>query len=192
MEDRYFVPFSPLVPGVAGGVVDSSRFEQLLHYWLGRRPAAEGVHVSIKARSRIEDCIWIGPVMCVSENVIELLTRHHVTGVSWCRARVADESGISHDRFSVLSITGRCRRLSLDRESCLETYTRDVRGKKFTFFRGLQIDWASWDGSEVFCGAEGMTGYCVMSERVVRVLRDNGVTNVDFQLSSEVEVPAIE
>jgi hypothetical protein len=124
-------------------------------------------------------------VVLMSSRVIDLLSGHGFSGWSSVAAEVLLKDGSTRLDYSCLQVLGRSGPTEDELRERIIQRPKLRGGNSAPGFRGLCFDPASWDGSDVFT-PEGYAGIFVLSH-VVDALLAAAVTNVDFQLASEVE-----
>jgi hypothetical protein len=96
---------------------------------------------------------------------------------------VHDQTGLHIPGYHGLAVTGRCGQVYPDRTNVVE---RTYPGGVYPFYRGEYFDPATWDGSDLFTGAKGVSVY--FTARVRDVFRAYGIGNVEFRRITEIEI----
>ena len=70
--------------------------------------------------------------------------------------------GVLLPGYHRLTITGRCAFITLDRDPA-KIVCRSVPAGRRAEHKGLPVDAPTWDGSDIFCAADGKTGYRIVT-----------------------------
>jgi hypothetical protein len=87
-------------------------------------------------------------------------------------------------------VTGRCASISFNKRADALVYRTKENGVRMPYFVGLRFDVNTWDGSDLFMGADRRTGWIVASERIERLFKRLKVTNCKFTQVENVELLA--
>lgn len=106
-----------------------------------------------------------GVNLAVSKKVYLILTSNAATGIQFFPIKIQD----LNEMYYGVQITGRSGPLSETKKGLIV---------------GYQFDLATWDGSDFFSPQN--TGLRFCSERIMKILKDNNSTNVEFTNIAEV------
>ncbi len=155
----------------------------------GERQATEPVRIRHTMGSILRDFLWAELYPLVNDRIKELLTASRLTGWSTYPVEVLDKNGHQVAGYHGLSIVGRCQSLTLDKEHSKLIYEENARGR-FPYYQGFSID--SWDGSDFMMGADGMTGFILVTDGVRKLFQKTRATNLRLEPASAVRVYAMD
>lgn len=122
--------------------------------------------------------------LLVSQRFVDVLRAHNFQGWGTLAVELYDRAGQLVPGYYVLVITGRCGRISRWRSLSIRGFL-----KTGAIGYGLHVNPSSWDGSDLFVPKE--SAYMLVTEPVMQALTGAGLTNLEFEPISEVEVPLI-
>jgi hypothetical protein len=133
---------------------------------------------------RPKDCFWasltVGPI--ISDRIVNLLREHSVTGWTTYPVRVVSRSGEELSGYQGLLPTSRCGQIDFTKGRPVPaSYNPGV-----TYYIGGEFDPVTWDGADIF--GSGTTVWIWVVERVKALLHQNGVTDIEFERLTEVEI----
>jgi hypothetical protein len=165
--------------GAFGGKVNVVDYEGMLYSWLGRMIPSRPLVVYNAVGHRLMDTIWMPPIPIFHLRVVEILLANNVTGFDTVPVTVVDHNSVNRE-YSMIRLLGRCRRLSLDADGALGTAYETRKNRMIPYYQGLKMEVGSWDGSDLFCGADGATAYGAATDRVRMLFEEHKVSNVTF------------
>jgi len=127
----------------------------------------------------------LAPVELISDRVVAIFKSFEITGWTTYPVVVHNKDGSKIDGYNGLAITGHCGQL--DDSRCIQKQfppPSSVAPSRLSWI-GYYFEEKSWDGSDIFI-PEG-TGIIIVTNRVKEIIRKNKLTNVDFELITEVE-----
>ena len=175
---------SPLRGTVHGD--DYSRMEQAHR---GRELSTEPIQVFAGMGRDPRDFIWVSLVPLIHQRVVDALTAAGCTGWSIYPVTMHGRKGVLLPGYHGLVITGRCASITFDRDPAKLVYRRSPNGWRAEH-KGLLVDAPTWDGSDIFCAADGKSGWRVVTPRLRNLFRESRITNVSFTPVHEVTVDA--
>jgi hypothetical protein len=135
---------------------------------------------------KLYDFVWAVLYPLIHTRVIDLLTPAKISGWSTYRVKVTGPDGTVIPEYHGLSIRGRCGSITFNKA---EIVVEKTQYGTFRRYKGLNVTEDSWDGSDMFIGADHQTTFILVTERVYELFRDEKVGNVDFEPKCEVRVP---
>ena len=145
--------------------------DQAIDLFRGRLNLDTPLRLGAYMGGQATDFLWSGliPLVCISEQVSELLQLNGITGWSTYPVEVYGRKGEQLHSYHGFAVTGsECRR---DR-SRSEILTRQAvqGGKPFEVYKGLYFFEEGWDGSDIF--RVSSSGGTVVTEEVYKLLKE--------------------
>jgi hypothetical protein len=137
--------------------------------------------------TRIGDVVWtdfVGLVL-ISDDLAGQLRQRGITGWSPFPTECVNSPELS--RYVVCQVQGRSGGVRFDRGTWIRH--EEAAGPWKSVLRGLFFDENTWDGSDIFCPAG--TGFMVVTEKVVDVIRAFDTRNVGITPMTDVEIPEL-
>jgi len=122
--------------------------------------------------------------LIVNQRVIDLLEAHHFTGWRTYPVAVHNKANAIVPGYHGLAIVGRCGPLDASRSRVV---LRDFPAMLEEERVGYHFDEASWDGSDLFCSADG-SGVTLCTVAVKDALECAKVPNLRFKCITELTV----
>ncbi len=166
---------SPL-RGTVHGTGDYRRMEQAHR---GRELPTEPIQVFADMGRDPRDFIWVSLVPLIHQRVVDALNAAGCTGWSTYPVTMHGRKGVVLPDYHGLVITGRCASITIDCDPARLVYRRLPNGW-CPAHKGLLVDAPTWDGSDLFCAADGKTGYLIVTPRLRELFRQLRITNVKF------------
>ena len=126
------------------------RFAEAVRLSRGESVAEGAIGVTAVGPGRFAPVLWSDTGVFLSDGVVVALAEATVSGWAHVAASIGSSKGIVGS-YSLLVVTGRCRSIRY--------------GARMT------VDLEGWDGSDVFVGADGTTGFIGLTERAAAVFR---------------------
>lgn len=149
---------------------------------------AAPISVKLGSRGELGDVVWVATNPIVRNRVFDALSNEGITGWQSYPVDLRASSGRMIPGYQGLAISGRCASISIDKDHHAELVYEDNPRGRFPHYRGLSFTKDSWDGTDIFVGADGRTDWIVMSERLSRLVKALKVTHVETTAISDVTV----
>lgn len=150
----------------------------------GESPPPPDLAVRVAHGHQTDPFLWTtsGNLVVLRSSVVRTLVDQGVTG--WGRYQLGDPTGQLGEVWG-LTVLGRCGALD-DRR--VEWVERTLPGGTYAYAKGVYFDERSWDGSDIFSTADS-TGFCFVTERVVRCLAQLDPKNIKLERLTDVLRP---
>lgn len=125
----------------------------------------------------------------VSDRFSQVLRDKHFTGWISYPVEILKNDGGTLSGYEGFAVTGRCGPLDQRKRLSVILPPRSDKGRAVSGRRGLYVDPARWDGSDVFVPASG--GYVFVLEPVRDAIRRARLTNVALERATDVEFIAV-
>jgi hypothetical protein len=139
---------------------------------------------------RLTDFLWsaMTPLVCISDRVVDMLTRDNITGWSTYETELFDGRGNLIAGYQGLSVTGAI----CGRNKALSRLVRrppiTASGKPFAVYKGLYFHETDWEGNDFFLiENHGM----VVVKKVKDLISRNTVSNVQLAPLPDVEIDTL-
>jgi len=162
--------------------------ERLLSLFYGETKPASPVRISVFRGTRLGDFMYCDPleVWCISQEAVDCLRAHGITGWDTYPVEVLDRRGVAIPGYLGLAITGRIGYL-VGSESRLEEREPPVpQGKPYRVYVGMQLDCSEWDGSDL-CTTAPSTSYVWANQRAVDAIWECKLTNVEYERVDQMD-----
>ena len=132
------------------------------------------------------DFLWTAfpPLVCISQQLVDILTEHGFSGWSTYPVEVSDRKGKDLQGYYGFAVTGPSLDQDRERSSVVLKPPVVAGAKPREVYQGLYFDRAQWDGSDFFW----VRGGDVITKPVRDVLKRARVTNVRLLPLEEVEI----
>jgi hypothetical protein len=127
-------------------------------------------------------------LMLVSQAFCDAMEERRVTGWQTYPVELTGRHGERLTGYQGLAVTGRSGAIERSKSQEIIKPPRNLAGKAKRWRRGLFFAPESWDGSDIFI-PEG-SAWVLVTDRVKDAITDAGLTNIEFQRVTEIELLA--
>lgn len=131
------------------------------------------------------DFLWSGPLVCISQKVMDLLSANWCTGWSIFPAVVHDGTGGILPGYSGLVVKSSVGKRDVTRSPVLTLPPIVHGGRPPIVYKGMYFDESRWDGSDIF---RIEAGHIVITKPLREIFKKNKITNIMLTPLSEVEI----
>lgn len=141
----------------------------------------------VRRQGKFPDLLFTNniPFKLLSDPAVQALRAAGLTGWTTFPVRLEGPGFLLAPRYSGLAITGRCGPLDNSRSRSVQRRAAVGEGS-IAVYLGMYFDPASWSGDDFFV-PEGRNAYSFVTERVVELFRNAGLTGASFTPLEEVE-----
>lgn len=139
---------------------------------------------------RLTDFLWsaMTPIVCISDRVVDMLTRDSITGWSTYETELFDGDGNLIAGYQGLSITGAICRRNKVLSGLVRRAPLTPSGEPFTVYKGLYFHETDWEGNDFFLIRDH--GIIVV-KKVKDLISRNAVSNVELVPLPDVEIDTL-
>lgn len=125
----------------------------------------------------------------VSDRMIQVLEENEITGWKTFPIIIYDKKGNKVDGYHGFSVIGRAGAVEWDKREPVKIKGVDKK-TEFDYFKGFPIDMEPWDGSDIFI--PGNDRAIITTERAAEIMNKAKLTNISFELTTEILIPKLD